>query len=83
MRVWPGAGPRLDWLLSLPLVLSALLVNGVALHADEFSQNSRYSARLFTGGTLIIDSRVGDIHVCGWDEPRVEVDAEKVVRAGT
>ncbi|HEY6292270.1 MAG TPA: hypothetical protein VI455_12035 [Terriglobia bacterium] len=52
------------------------------LRADEFSQNSHYSARLFSGGTFIIDSRVGDIHVSGWDDPHVQIDAEKVVRAG-
>ena len=52
------------------------------LRADEFSQTSHYSARLFSGGLLVVDSRVGDIHVSGWDNPRVEIDAEKVVRAG-
>jgi hypothetical protein len=52
------------------------------MRADEFTQKSQYSARLFSGGTLAIDTRVGDIHVTGWDEPRVEVEAEKLVRAG-
>lgn len=52
------------------------------LEADEFTQTSHYSTRLFSGGTLVIDARVGDIHVTGWDEPHVEVDAEKLVRAG-
>jgi hypothetical protein len=79
---WRSVGRLLDRALPLPFVLCALLLNGVDVSADEFSQNSRYSARLFSGGTLIIDSRVGDIHVSGWDEPRVEIDAEKVVRAG-
>lgn len=53
------------------------------LQADEFTQTTHYSARLFSGGTLVIDTRVGDIHVTGWDEPHVEVDAEKLVRAGS
>lgn len=53
------------------------------LQADEFTQKSHYSARLFSGGTLVINARVGDIHVTGWDEPHVEVDAEKLVRAGS
>ncbi len=62
--------------------LLSLLMPASPLEADEFTQKSHYSARLFSGGTLIIDTRVGDIHVTGWDEPHVEVDAEKLVRAG-
>lgn len=53
------------------------------LEADEFTRTTHYSTRLFSGGTLVIDARVGDIHVIGWDEPHVEVDAEKLVRAGS
>jgi hypothetical protein len=75
-RRWPDSAH------CLPVLLGAVLLSSARLRADEFSQTSRYSARLFSGGTLIIDSRVGDIHVSGWDEPRVEIDAEKVVRAG-
>jgi len=82
IRLWRPAGRRFYLWLSLPVTFFILLLSSVPLRADEFSQNSRYSARLFSGGTLIIDSRVGDIHVSGWDEPRVEIDAEKVVRAG-
>jgi len=51
------------------------------VRADEFSQVSRYSLRMFSYGLLTIDSRMGDIHVEGWDEPRLEIEAEKVVRA--
>lgn len=51
------------------------------VRADEFNQDSHYSIRLFSVGSLIIDTRVGDIDISGWDEPRVEIDAEKVVRA--
>ena len=47
---------------------------------DEFSQVSHYSVRMFSYGLLSIDSRTGDIHVEGWDEPRLEIEAEKVVR---
>ena len=50
--------------------------------ADEFTQVSRYSVRMFSYGLLSIDTRVGDIHIDGWDEPRLEIEAEKVVRAG-
>jgi hypothetical protein len=53
------------------------------VHADEFSETSHQSARLFSAGTLVINTRVGDIHVDGWDNPRVEVEVEKVVRAGS
>jgi hypothetical protein len=38
---------------------------------------------MFSYGLLTIDTRLGDIHVEGWDEPRLEVEAEKVVRAGS
>ncbi len=51
--------------------------------ADEYSKTSRHSARMFSTGTLEIDARTGNVTVEGWDEPRVEVEAEKVVRAGS
>jgi len=54
-----------------------------AARADEFSQVSHYSVRMFSYGLLTIESRVGDIHIEGWDEPRLEVEAEKVVRANS
>src|ERR1700680_2599520 len=53
------------------------------VHAEEFTQVSHHSARLFSYGTLVIDSRVGDLRIEGWDKPRVEIEAEKVVRAGS
>lgn len=52
-----------------------------ALRADEFSQISHQSIRLFSFGTLTVDTRMGDIRIEGWDNPRVEIEAEKVVRA--
>ena len=52
-----------------------------AARADEFSQVTHYTVRMFSYGKLTIDSRVGDIHVEGWDTPRLEIEAEKVVRA--
>ena len=36
---------------------------------------------MFSCGLLTIDTRVGNIHVEGWDEPRLEIEAEKVVCA--
>jgi hypothetical protein len=58
-----------------------LLLCPVSLRADEFSRTFHYSERMFSFGTLVIDARVGDIQVEGWDEPRLEVEAEKVVQA--
>ncbi len=66
------------------LLLSAfclLLLSAPALWAEEFTQTSQYSARLFSYGTLTIDTRVGDLRIEGWDDPRVEIEAEKLVRA--
>jgi hypothetical protein len=52
------------------------------LAADEFSQVSSQATRLLAG-TVVVDARVGDIRVEGWDRARVEVEATKVVRAGS
>ena len=35
---------------------------------------------MFSYGTLILDTRMGDILIEGWDEPRLEIEAEKIVR---
>jgi hypothetical protein len=53
-----------------------------ALFADEFNKVSNYSVHLVRG-TVIVDTRVGDVSVEGWDRDRVDVEAEKVVRAGS
>ena len=53
------------------------------LRADEFSQTAHYAVRMFSVGTLTLDTRTGDIFIEGWDEPRLEVEAEKVVRANS
>src|SRR6516225_8517375 len=74
------AGRRTIWNFA-GLTLALLVGSCLATWADEFSQESRYSVRLFSVGSLSIDTRVGDIDISGWDEPRVEIDAEKVVRA--
>jgi hypothetical protein len=59
----------------------ALLLLPAALRADEYSRVAHYSVRMFSYGLLTIDGRTGDIRVEGWDEPRLEIEAEKVVRA--
>ncbi|MGD1157731.1 MAG: hypothetical protein ABSA41_18175 [Terriglobia bacterium] len=67
--------------LFLCLLGVLLLLVPVSLRADEFSKTFDYSERMFSFGTLVIDARVGDIQVEGWDEPRLEIEAEKVVQA--
>ena len=60
-----------------------MLLGGQApVRADEFSQTFHYSARMFSFGTLTIDTRMGNVQVESWDQPRLEIDAEKVVEAG-
>lgn len=49
--------------------------------AEEFSKVAHYSVRMFSYGLLTIDTRMGDIRIEGWDEPRLEIAAEKLVRA--
>ncbi len=67
--------------IALSLLWTVLLGGQAPLDAEEFSQSSHYSVRMFSFGTLTIDTRTGDIQVEGWDEPRLEIDAEKVVEA--
>jgi hypothetical protein len=73
--------------ISFPVlrILLLALVGGIAggARADEFSRTLHYSVRMFSTGTLFIDTRTGDLHVEGWDEPRLEIEAEKVVRTGS
>lgn len=72
--------------MSTPAIALLLLVIWVCpqspLRADEFSKTSHYSVRMFSFGTLMLDTRTGNIQVDGWDEPRLEIEAEKVVEAG-
>jgi len=51
--------------------------------ADEFTRVQNYSAELSSRGLFVIDTRIGDIRIEGWDEPRVAIEAEKVVQAGS
>jgi len=51
--------------------------------AGEFSQVSHFKAGLFWRGTLYVETRIGDVKVEGWDKPDVEIEAEKVVQAGS
>jgi len=65
------------------LGIAALLVPRSLLRADEFSQTTHYSVRMFSFGTLSVETRMGDVSVEGWDDPRLDVQAEKVVRASS
>ena len=67
---------------TLPFLCLLCLLGGSA-RADECSRVYRYSVRMFSNGLLTINTRVGNIHVEGWDEPRIEVEAEKIVYAKT
>ncbi len=83
-RVW-GARPFSAFIL-YPSAFAALVCLGIfpaRVRADEFSQVSHYRAALYPRGTLFIDTRIGDVKVEGWKESRVEIEAEKVVRAGS
>jgi len=55
--------------LTLGLLGAVLLGVQVPLRADEFSKTLHYSVRMFSFGTLTIETRMGDIQVEGWDEP--------------
>jgi hypothetical protein len=63
--------------------LAGLLCLAPPLRADEFSQVSHYCVRLFSYGTFSMDVRTGDIQITGWDDPHVQIEAEKVVVAGS
>jgi hypothetical protein len=63
------------------LVFAGLLLFPLLLRADEFHQKCHYNRRLFTAGTFTMDVRTGDIYITGWDDPHVEIEAEKVVNA--
>lgn len=69
---------------SLRVVVSCLCVLCALcgyLLAEEFTRVSHYRVRMFSYGTLTVDTRMGDLQVEGWDEPRLEIEAEKVVQA--
>ena len=75
-------GGRRTFGISFFLTLIVFCSAQAPAFADEFSQVSQHSIELMRG-TVVIDTRVGDIFIQGWDKARVEVEAEKVVRAGS
>ena len=62
-------------------LLAVYLCAATTLLADEFRKTFHYSARMFSFGMLTIDTRTGNVQIEGWDEPRLEIEAEKVVEA--
>lgn len=67
-----------------PAALSLLLLAAApSLHADDFRKVERYSVRMFSYGTLTVNTRVGDIDIEGWDNPKLSIEAEKLVTAGS
>jgi hypothetical protein len=68
-------------LATVSCVLGVALLLSSPLQADEFTKTLHYSARMFSFGTLTVQTRTGDIQVESWDEPRLQIDAEKVVEA--
>ncbi len=64
-------------------LLLAVCLLPASLRGEEFTKTSHYSVRMFSYGLLTINARMGDIHIEGWDNPRLEVEAEKVVEAGS
>jgi hypothetical protein len=83
----PTRSPRPSSQFSLhtiPFVclLSILSAPGI-LRADEYAQVSHYSALLAPRGLFVLDTRIGDVKIEGWDDSRVEIEAEKVVRVGS
>jgi hypothetical protein len=71
--------------LCLLALCGALLLplNPATLLSDEYSKVQHYSVRMFSYGTLSLDTRTGDIDIEGWDDPRLSIEAETVVRAGS
>ena len=63
------------------LCVMALLAAIPPLRADDFRKVQRYSVRMFSYGTLTINTRMGDIDIEGWDNPRLAIEAEKMVTA--
>jgi hypothetical protein len=81
-RIIGGMGKRLGKLCVLCALIGAFpLALCAPLRAEEYSQVSHYSAHMFPRGSVYIKARIGDLYVQGWDESRVEVEAEKLVQA--
>jgi hypothetical protein len=65
------------------LCFLVLLNAAPGLRADDFRKVEHHSVRMFSYGTLTVDTRVGDLHIEGWDNPKLSIEAEKLVTAGS
>lgn len=74
---------RLSGAFLIFLSFSVFLLSASSLRADDFRKVEHYSTRMFSFGTLTIDTRIGDVDVEGWDNPKLTVEAEKLVTAGS
>lgn len=86
MRCAPQSAFRLgSQCLRAPVCALVFLsfVAALPLRADDFYEVERYSVRMFSYGTLMVNTRVGDIEIEGWDQPRLSIKAEKLVTAGS
>jgi hypothetical protein len=77
-----GCVKRRRVFIAFTCALAMVCSSQLPAFADEFSQISNHSMQLMRG-TVVIETRVGDIFIEGWDKARVDVGAEKVVRAGS
>ncbi|TAM83662.1 MAG: hypothetical protein EPN47_06010 [Acidobacteria bacterium] len=67
----------------LLVAFCSLVFFALPARADEFRQTSHYNRRLFSSATFTMEVRTGDIYITGWDDPHVEIEAEKVVHASS
>ena len=65
----------------LLMAFCGLVLLAPTLRAEEYHQKHHFNRRLFTAGTFSMDVRTGDIYITGWDDPHVEIEAEKIVHA--
>ncbi|MFB3923680.1 MAG: hypothetical protein ACE145_18295 [Terriglobia bacterium] len=65
------------------LAVVCALAFPAAIRAEEYRQISHFKSTLFWRGTLYVDTRIGDVKIEGWDKSDVEIEAEKVVQAGS
>jgi hypothetical protein len=77
-----GRSPCARPVQAFSFLLCALLISARPSLGNEFIKVSTHSIQLVRG-TVVIDTRVGDLYIQGWDKERVEVQAEKLVRAGS
>lgn len=71
------------YIVIIALCSPVVVIFNVPLHADEFHRVKHYAVRMFSYGTLTLATRTGDVDIEGWDNPRLSIDAEKVVESGS